>query len=130
MMPYTDKRKAFLSDILITAELNYWATVDLPVVEDAPDDYILDYITVGYRVTPYDDNRERLVTLATIERGLAMMRHPSCSYINNGYRPDYHGSTQQRFAQLSDTDGDEGDYDTLDADAIIQLGLFGKVVYG
>ena len=133
-------RSEFLHSVFVTAlegGINYWATVeayhwrkpDAPADADVDtaSDYENFYATVyDHEADDGDPSHKSLLRIdaALIELGLARIRsadpgiHLHRDYIRNIFYADAY------------YDRDDWDLDALEADAIIQVGLFGDVIYG
>lgn len=115
------ERLEFLSDIVITAiegGIGYWSRVTdyTPVLAD----YTPDNVTTASIVETGDGDVSdpHTVTIETIARGLSHVRTEHHDYGN-----------RSRFV-AADRDNDAGEFDSCDADVLVQLGLFGEVRYG
>lgn len=124
--PRTDKRKEFLTDLLTTAVeggINYWAGV-IRYKWDTDTGTALGEAFVDLYETEeaYDKKPEDIevfhVTIDTIAHGIGILREKHAHY------------PPKAFWEADRTNGEDGDYDAGDADAILQAGLFGEVVYG
>lgn len=108
-------REEFLKDVLITAVeggINYWASVD-------------DYEPYKGTVTIIEEEEGApfKVTMDTVAKGIGIARKERIgSMIGLEY--------VKQFWLADETNGEDGDYDADIADQIIQLAIFGKVVYG
>lgn len=157
-MKRSEARKAFLHGVFTTAlegGIGYWSVADQyvwckPDSEDrAQEDLDGFYATVheldedgegvsrdrlGYEFR-YNINGLR-IDIDTIARGVRLFTR----YVYG--RIDYQGNKVddpkpvaadhywRQFLKADQTNGDDGDYDSIVADNIVQFGLFGKVVYG
>lgn len=77
-----------------------------------------------------DGNDKFLVTLATVRRGfgiIAKAKHTEANETDVKYLPD---SQRKRINEINKSNGDDGDYDAIDAMAIVEIGLWGAVTYG
>lgn len=125
MAQRTAERTEFLSDILLTATggITYWATV-------TDSEELVDKVRTGTAIqsitlVDQEESSTHTVTLDDVARGLKQLSSGSLNYSNMGY-----DETPARLRLLDTTNGDESDYDALDADAVVQAALFGKIVYG
>lgn len=127
-MKRTEKREEFLSDILTTAiegGINDWAAVTeyrwdglafrdyFAVIVDAENDEDPDF-------------PETRITIDTIAKGIGVIK-------GFDYKPNYfgdRGAYWNQFLLADRTNGDDGDYDAIVADWIVQAGIFGEIVYG
>lgn len=110
MAKRNDKREEFLDDVLTTAVeggVQYWCMVR----QGEGDAYLL---------IDHEDGQRHKVNIETIARGWGLYKGESIS-----------GQDYGKQAMLANqTNGEDGDYDADVADIVLQLGLFGKVVYG
>jgi hypothetical protein len=98
--------------------INYWAIVDV-YHWDQENFHAVIRDTV-------DEDKQHTIDRAVIERGLGLYYG---GYLVDGYGDKkHHVSADVR--EFIDSCGDDGDMDAGDADTVVQLGLFGKVVYG
>ena len=110
-----EERTTFLADVMTTAlegGINYWAEVDdVSTVEDPNE--VLGWRYNGAHLVGYEDGEGYSIDLNTIARGLNLIaaKYPA-SHITKGNREQ-----------------DAGDIDAIDADAVVQYGLFGELVY-
>jgi hypothetical protein len=114
----TTEREQFLADVIITAVeggTGYWATAaDYHWSDDEP-------TTTRVKLTPEDDREaEYLVDIDVIAKGISEIKREvhSC-------RSDIRESIL-----AGDRDNDAGVIDADGADVIVQIALFGEVVYG
>lgn len=129
-MKRTEKREEFLSDILTTAiegGVGYWSYTE---------DYRWDlekYSADEIGATLSDCNDEddpdfppTRVTLDTIAKGIGVIKQMenAPNYFGDG------GSYWKQFLLADRTNGEDGDYDSIVADWIVQAGLFGEIIYG
>lgn len=124
--PRTDKRKEFLTDILTTAVeggINYWARV-VKYKWDPDGGTALGeaYVDIYETEEAYDKKPEDIeihhVDIDVIAKGIGVLRAKHAHY------------PPKAFWEANSSNGEEGDYDAGDADAILQAGIFGEVVYG
>lgn len=131
----TAERAAFLGDIItgaVEGGISYWSqtsqyqyTMDGtvhrcvgPLVEDCnetrADIHVIDEDDTGYQ------DEHLTLDLDAVERGLKLIREGGLKL-----------TTRHRNRLLvADRSNDAGQLDGLDADTIVQAGLFGEVVYG
>lgn len=134
-MKRTAERIEFLSDILTTAVeggINDWAEVSeykheycTPPVAKA------DTFAIVHEIEE-DDEVGTKVTIDTIARGIRVIKNMKRSD-GTPFQPNYFGdggSYWRQFLLADRTNGDDGDYDAIVADWIVQAGLFGEIVYG
>lgn len=109
------ERTTYLADVMTTAiegGINYWASIDtVSQIEDPTE--ILGWRYDAARVVDLEDGEEYTINLDTIARGLNRIAK---------IQP------RGRIA-AADRDMDAGDLDAIDADIIVQFGLFGEHVY-
>jgi hypothetical protein len=115
------ERIEFLSDIVITAVeggIGYWSTVERYAF--VLDEYSADNHTSATILETGDGDIsvQHEVTIETIARGLARVRE------------DHHKFGNRSTWVAADRENDAGEFDSCDADALVQLGLFGEVRYG
>lgn len=124
MAVHSAERKQFVFDVFTTAlegGISYWAKVDEYHWRDSSGNEDLE----GFRAAIRDaeDPGDQLSVDATvIDRGISLF-DPIASE-----RPA--GHYWRQFLDANRTNGADGDYDAGVADAIVQLGLFGKIIYG
>jgi hypothetical protein len=141
-MSATTPRAEFLRDIAITAVeggIGYWSSctkyrwskdgtlagiLPFPVIRivaaEDPDDFV-GALVEGTQHTPTEeDGPEVTITADTIRKGIAAI-------VAN---PDLINSTDRKSVILADTDNDACFIDADSADCIVQIGLFGKLVFG
>ena len=134
-MKRSAKREEFLSDVLSTAiegGINDWAVVSeykwdgLPnaehyaIVHEVDPDEGIEEDEDGYAV------RGLRVDIDLIAKGIGVIKEFN-------YQPNYFGdggAYWRQFLLADRTNGDDGDYDAIIADWIVQAGLFGEIVYG
>ena len=133
----TTKRDQLFFDLFITAiegGINYWGGVAKYKWQtaDGADD-ILGFNAV---VVDLEDDTEYVVDRAVIAKGfnkIAKAKGPF--YDPNGANTQcadvkYLGPGLAKAVREAAFDPDEADFDAGDADTILQVGLFGEVVYG
>lgn len=115
----TAERTTFLSDLLLTglAASDYWGTAT-NIITDAAGR------TVSATIVDFDDQAHH-ITLNTVATGLRRIKTGKIGFHNPGYQ-----ESQKRLATLDRTNGDDSDYDAIDADAIIQAGALNELTYG
>lgn len=115
----TPERIEFLTDLMTSclAAANYWAQVES---EDGGTVTIVDL---------EDEHREHTVTLDTIARGINLLSKQDMNYNNMGYDRSSYGKTRARIGLFNRTNGRDSDTDAWDYDAMLQCGVFGKVIY-
>lgn len=150
MKKHMSIKKQLLHDIFVTAVeggINYWATVvdyrwSLPNGDDDLDGFYavlhlstddgLEFLpavkTTVVEVTDYDGDEIEVIEVR-IDRSVL-----SRGYLLAACRTEQENSHQWQCGNgrppLVVTDDTDWDFDALDADAIVQLGLFGKTIYG
>ena len=122
-MARTAERNEMLSDILCTAlsGIRYYAE-------------IIEYAKDGHSaiIRPYEDYEDGVetytVTIDTISRGLRLCANGEVEAYNSGYEDKF----KTRMSRLYRDKGPipDEDYDAVDADIILQAGVFGELVYG
>lgn len=118
------ERTQFLNDLLITAieggMTSQWA--EFRSIERDEELNIVKAVLVD-EYDPVDMAPQSwTVTIDTMAKGLAVHRN------DPAFTEQCEGGNGLTLADR--TNGEDGDYDAIDADAILQLGLFGKVVFG
>ena len=119
MAKRSEKRQKFLEDILCTAiegAMDYWVDEWVEVDLQKPTDSAVDWYYVSATITD-EEGDEYTITPDTIAEGLRMIVKRNAA-------------RDKDLILHSHTNGDRGDHDALDADKIVQLALFGNVVYG
>ncbi|MCK0441075.1 hypothetical protein MUG78_16875 [Gordonia alkaliphila] len=116
-MARTDERAEFLQDLLATAlaASRYWMA---ECVTTGPD---------AVQITCIEGGPTVVADLEVIERGLAAVGAGTATYSNAGYA----GTVQERISSV-DRDNAMGsaEYDAIDADCLLQIGLWGTVQFG
>lgn len=117
-MAKSAKREQFIQDLFVTAiegGIDYWANFQSINKIDKPGD------TLGWWYESVhiidDDGDSYVIDKNTIVKGINML-------VKLNADRDKHLILANR------TNGDDGDFDALDADKIVQFGLFGELVYG
>lgn len=126
-----DAREQFLRGVLCTAVeggTNYWAQVSAIKREGYRADAKVnepgfsDWSYLGYTLhDSEDEGKKHVVTVATVKRGLKLLTQDT----KVGVRQDI-----RKAILLANIDPDNGDIDAEAADVIIQVGIFGEIVYG
>lgn len=111
------ERRSFLESMLAGA-LALGSTYWLEVVSD---DAAADTTTILDTQT----GKQHVVSTKTVETGLQKVSDGQAEYHNIGYR----GETRSRLKLLDETNGWESDADAIDQDAVLQIGVFGEVLY-
>src|SRR5437868_11089154 len=126
-MKRTPEREEFLADILTTAiegGINDWAAVNEYKWEGLAH---RDYFAVIVDAED-DDFPATKITIDTIAKGIGVIKSWKKE---KGFEPNYFGdggSYWRQFLLADRTNGDDGDYDAIVADWIVQAGLFGEIV--
>ena len=131
-MKRTVEREVFLGDILATAVeggINYWADVSNWFWHDlGAEDWIA---TITDANDPDDpDFPETVINTDTIAHGISVIKSWKKE---KDFQPNYFGdggAYWREFLKADRTNGDDGDYDAIIADWIVQAGIFGEIVYG
>lgn len=116
----------FVHDVFVTAcegGINFWAEVDQYHWSDGnrnPDLYGFFATVRAYDIDDFDDAKFR-VDASVIAAGLQQIAAGPVEYLGEGLRTTI---IQAAIA------GDAGDIDANDADTIVQVGLFGRLIYG
>jgi hypothetical protein len=119
--PLTDGEKQFLADVFETAHIDYWANTvnykhtdeDLVAVLESNDpdgwghDNVEGPLVVDYKV---------------LHKGTMLL-------ITNVLNKKYQNPYLKQFVNAWLTEGECGDFDSNVADIVVQLGLFGEIVY-
>lgn len=120
-------REEFLTDLLITAGDGY-ADCGLPVrgydQRFGPErHFLIDDPEVDSPSEDLVEPHTWKVTTKTVERGLERIAKPN---------PIKHmtDTWKDHLQILNLSDGEHGDYDAIDAMAVVEVGLWGEVVYG
>lgn len=120
----SEARNQFLCDVFTTAfegGVNYWADVQAYRWQDREADGTF----YGWLVDSEDEDAEAVkVDIAVIARGFGKFFQ---WVVDRGFGKDHY---YWQAIEANSTNGDDGDYDAIVADIIVQLGLFGEVVYG
>jgi hypothetical protein len=144
MRQRSEERKAFLHGVFTTAlegGIGYWSAATAyrwskptgrhgSSVEDLDGFYAVirsNDEEDGWGVKGIEDNAELRIDADVIARGLSLMRkRHSDGKLGSISGHDYH----KQWIAADRTNGDDGDYDADMADQVVQLGLFGEVVFG
>lgn len=113
--PRSPERKEFLDDLLITAVeggINYWAQVSGYKFTDVPGE-------AEVTVHDLESEHQHFVDIDVIAKGLGRLQQ------DEGLRSLY-----SDLLVASRTNGEDGDFDASGADVVLQLGIFGEVIYG
>lgn len=130
------ERTKFLADILTTAiesrsygvgawaEVNKYQWSDPTLGKSSPD--VPDGYYAYAQIRPMDEPETEVfeVTMDVIASGLRRLLSGDLTFYPSGYD----GLSELREADR--TNGAEGDYDAEVADAVVQAGIFGELVYG
>lgn len=155
--PRSKGRKQFLHTVFITAMeggINYWALTSeyhwgtdggVKIVEDIDQFYAVitstedDWGTykvyqpvLGLRdpVTLASDNQPLTIDIDVMERGANLLVDKVIAVAKaEDNECDFSRKYLRQFVSAWLSDGDEGDFDSEVADLVVQLGLFGEVVY-
>lgn len=123
----TDQRMWDLFTCAVEGGINYWAEVEeyhlwLPKTDHEPD-YKGFYAEI---VDQADDDKPHRITRDVIVRGYRLAATKTQTEIHYFWQCN---CGKPPLVCTEDSNA-EWDFDALDADAIVQLGLFGSVVYG
>ena len=143
----TEARKQFLHNVFVTAlegGIGYWSAAEeyhwgtdggAKVVDDLDDFYSVivsseedwgveeAYIAEEGKTQPITETQCLRVDINVIERGSNML-------VEKVLSGEFKNERLMQFVVAWSTNGDDGDYDADGADLVVQLGLFGEVVYG
>lgn len=128
-MNRSTQRTQFLNDVLVDAieggMTGQWGEI---YALKRDDDLNIISCKVTDSIDPIEDKPQTwTVTIETIAKGFSLWRESRKS--ETGYL--FHASAGNgALAEADTTNGEDGDYDAIDADALLQLGLFGEVIYG
>ena len=118
MAKRSEKRVEFLNDLLtdaIEGSINHWLeSIDAKLVK--PSDDATSWYYEYAKIVDLDGD-EHTITLDTIVKGMQFI-------VKRNAERD------KDLILCNRTNGDEGDYDALDCDKIVQFGLYGELVYG
>lgn len=110
-------REQFIQDIFVTAiegGINYWAKYQSVNKVDKPDDYIGWWYDSVHIID--EDGDSYVIDKNTIVKGINMI-------VKRNAERD------KALILANRTNGYDGDFDALDADKIVQFGLYGKLEY-
>ena len=124
-MEKSDERKQFLADVLCTyleggIQLGGIGWVNSAVTHDDADG-IPEYDSAVIQYEDAENGETHTVTPDTVARGLGIMAKGPVKYLGE--------ETRNRYLTAS-RENDGGDIDAPDATNIIEVALFGEVVYG
>ncbi len=126
-LPNTPKNNLLL-DLFTTAlegGINYWSDcTEYRWSDDNGDEDLLGFRAV---IEEYHDGTERFIDRAVIRRGVILAAKPD---VYNALPGVYNLKDTAYAYRYGGERLDNLDYDATTADAIVQLGLFGKVIYG
>ena len=136
-MKRTAEREQFLADVLTTAVeggINDWAYVseykhEYTPVPVAQTHAIVHEVDPNEGIEEDEDGyavRGLRVDIDVIAKGIGVIK-------GLDFQPNYFGdggAYWREFLLADRTNGDDGDYDAIVADWIVQAGLFGQIVYG
>ena len=136
----TAEREQFLADVLTTAVeggINDWAYVSEYKHEYTPVP-VAETFAIVHEVDPSDVEeddegyaiRGLRVDIDTIAKGIGVIKSWKAE---RDFQPNYFGdggAYWREFLLADRTNGDDGDYDAIVADWIVQAGLFGTIIYG
>lgn len=128
-MVRSPEREEFLADILTTAlegGIGYWSEATEYRWEGlAHKDYYA--VIVDAEADGEDEDfPESRIDIDVIAKGIATIK-------GFDYQPNYFGdggAYWREFLLADRTNGEDGDYDAIVADWIVQAGLFGEIIYG
>ena len=154
----TNERKSFLHSVFTTAlegGIGYWSVAEeyhwgtdggAKVVDDLDDFYAIlspaeeewglgvdhkVFITETGEPQQITDDQLLRVDMKVIERGvMRLIDNVIQATVEEDDTMDFSRKYLRQFVVAWLTDGREGDYDADVADMVVQLGLFGEVVYG
>lgn len=118
MIKRSPERVKFLSDLMLTGMqgAHYWGTA-----------FTLDDAANSWTVEDGEDDKEYVVTIDTIARGIRILTTGD----NKGKAFTMSGMDYwKQFLLANRTNGEDGDYDSDIADNVLQAGIFGEVIYG
>jgi len=130
----TVEREVFLGDVLSTAVeggINDWAAVIRWQWEDlGAEDWVAEIVDAEWNEDGDPDSEpdfpQTIINTDTIVRGIEVIK-------GFDYEPNYFGdggSYWRQFLLAYETNGEDGDYDAIVADWIVQAGIFGEIRYG
>lgn len=136
----SEVRKDFLHSMFVTAMeggIGYWSQATAYKwskpgdgfegrVEDVDGFYAKIVSDEGWGIDGIADDAELRIDIDVIARGVNLF----CKQVAEGKLGDPGGGDYfNELVKASRTNGRDGDYDAFGADCVVQLGLFGKVVY-
>lgn len=128
------EREVFLGDILATAVeggINDWAAVTRWQWEDlGAENWVADIVDANAEDGDEPDFEPVTINTDTIAHGIAVIKSWKK---DRDFQPNYFGdggAYWREFLKADRTNGDDGDYDAIIADWIVQAGIFGEIVYG
>ena len=116
-MKRSAEREEFLNDVLITFAEGGIQMIGEIVTRDFDAD-ALKYNSVEVRY--FDESTTHVVTTGTIASGFGLCRKGEINYVSESYR----ARLNKLYREL-----DAGEIDAVDATNIVEIGLFGEVVY-
>lgn len=139
----TRERQQFLFDVFVTAlegGINYWShCLTYKWIKDGADpDGEMDEITdlEGFYAEIVDDaddaegsGKAYRIDAKVIQKGLGVVRRMTDDPLTGSSSEGLH-KTYRGLVLVADHQNDASDIDALLADAIVQCGLFGQVIYG
>lgn len=125
-MTRTNERKQWLDDVFVTAlegGIGYWSECSEyrwfgPDGEDPTDKFR----AVIFDIADAPEPTRYVIDVSVITRGLALVTSGKCKGVS--------GEWVGQLMLADRTNGEDGDIDADGADAVVQAGLFGEVVYG
>lgn len=133
----TAERLQFLHDVMITAisgGVSYWSVADDIVRHENDDLFYVSYVLYcsdgGKEPIECGNDVDEVCKGHTVDpelvaRGLGLGTKPEAASGEIGW-----AYSQRKHVILANRESDAGEIDSVDADCIVQLGIFGKVVYG
>ncbi len=135
-MKRSEKRQEFLNDLLVTAIENF-GYGSFVVNEYDPYKGEGSYAEIGWYDDEYDPTKSR-VDYDLLVKGLRIIRKAELQPVDedgnevlfSAGKRLYLSPGQRKNIMLADrTNGDEGDIDVVDALAVLEIGVFGQVVF-
>lgn len=123
-------RLQFIRDIIYTAlegGINYWTTI-MGYKNGHPEEGVSIIEQDGEEETEEAPHRRHMITRATIEKGLELISKAHGN-VDAGKDLVLCDQIVEQIFKANKND-DFGTLDAFDADVIVQVGLFGKVIYG
>lgn len=119
---FTDKKAAYIITTAIEGGINYWANV-LDYKWTDPELNKGDTVYSAYaKIVETDENKTHEIKHPVIKKAFATLRRGQVEGLAEDYRARLIGQLH-----LS---AEDMDIDAADADIVVQVGLFGKVIYG